>query len=111
MRITIAILGTMGLASTFLVLLILAHLTQKWEAVTRQRSYYPLLYVAAALVGLALMARLVRIGYLEPDQCPQWLLDPDSIFYLLLYHVPMAIGVTIGIIVTWRNWKWLLKES
>ena len=34
----------------------------------------------------------------------------DHLFYLVTYHVPMAIGVTIGLIVTWRYWSWLLTE-
>ncbi len=111
MKVMLATLGTLGPASLLLLLLILAGLTQRWEAVTRQRSYYSLLYVAAGLVGVSLLTRMIRIGYLESEQCSPWLCDPTSLFYLLLYHAPLAVGVTIGAIVTWRNWNWLLKED
>lgn len=137
MRLLIAVMGTVGLASIVLMLLILARLTQKWEAVTRSKSGFRLFYVAAALVALASLVRLARIGYLLPREVedllttsglsalgpvvsstskPVFLLtyslfEPQSWFYLVFYHLPLAIAVTGSLILTWRNWGWLLSES
>jgi hypothetical protein len=130
-------MGTAGLASIILVLLILARLTQRWEAMTRSKSGFRLFYVAAALVGLASLVRLARIGYLLPRAVEDLLatrglsvfksivshtsesvlfltyslFEPQSWFYLVFYHLPLAIALTGSLILTWRNWGWLLRES
>jgi hypothetical protein len=136
-------MGTAGLASVVLLLFILAHLTQKWEAVTRSKSGFRLFYVAAALVALASLVRLVRIGYLLPSDAihPQAieellttsglsalgpvvsstsrsvflltysLFEPQSWFYLVFYHLSLALAATGSLILAWRNWGWLLREG
>lgn len=124
-------IGTAGLASVVLMLLILARITRRWEAVTRSRSYYRLFYVAGALVALAALSRLVRIGHLIPltglgqDPASEFaltaglltdgqlnlypFLEPHSWFYLAFYHLPLAVAATISLILAWRNWGWLLR--
>ncbi|MBN1934449.1 MAG: hypothetical protein JW934_07275 [Anaerolineae bacterium] len=111
MRLLFAVIGTAGLVSLASVLLILARLTQKWEVVTKIKSYYRLFYVAAALVGLASISRVLRISYLDSGVGPGFLLEPNSWFYLLLYHLPLAIGMTLSLGVIWKSWGWLLGES
>jgi hypothetical protein len=116
-RLLLAVIGTAGLGAVFFVLVILARLTQKWEAVTRSRSLYRLFYVASGLVALAALVRLVRTGYLEAPASADaslWLAalaDPHSWFYLCFYHIPLAVGMTISIWLTWKNWGWLLREK
>jgi hypothetical protein len=29
---------------------------------------------------------------------------------LLAYHVPLALGLTVSLVVIWRYWSWLLRE-
>ena len=108
MRLLFAILGTVGLISLASVLLILARLTQKWEVVTKINSHYRLFYVATALVGWASIVRLLRISYIQVAAGPGFLLDPNSRFYLLLYHLPLALSLTISLGVVWKSWGWLL---
>jgi len=116
-RLLIALVGTVGLGAILLALLILAHLTQKWEAVARSNSYYRLFYVAAALVGVASLVRVVRMGHLSPVVGPSipsaqvLLYEPQSWFYLCFYYIPLATGLTISLWLTWRNWGWLLREQ
>jgi hypothetical protein len=107
----IAIIGTAGLASVMLVLMIMGRLTQRWELVTRGKSHYYLFYVSAGLVGVASLARLVRVGYLVSGTGQHNLADPASWFYIGLYHVPLTVGVAVSLVVTWRNWGWLLGEK
>ena len=110
MRLLISVIGMTGLVAMGFVFLILARLTQKWEVVTKIRSYYHMFYVAAVMVGIAVVVRLLRIGYLEAKTGPQFLLEPQSWFYLLFYYIPLAASVTISLGVTWKSWGWLLGE-
>jgi hypothetical protein len=111
MRLLFAILGTAGLSAVALVLAIIARLTQRWESVARVKSYYQWFYVSVGLLSIAAFSRLVRAVYLASDTSPAALTSPWSWVYVLLYHLPLIAGATIGIIVAWRNWGWLLKEQ
>jgi hypothetical protein len=106
-----AILGTAGLASVALVLVILARLTQRWELVTRAKSHYQWFYVSAGLISLAAFSRLIRAVHLAAQPEPSSLADPWSWLYVLLYHVPLMAGATISFLVAGRNWGWLLREQ
>jgi len=105
-----AILGSLWLISLIYALLILAQLGRKLGAVTKMRSTYRGYYAAVILVGLSLVMRLVRasVFWAQRDGLPAALNEP--LLYLLLYHLPLAVGVTIGLAITWYYWKWLLKE-
>jgi len=107
----VAIIGTAGLAAIMLVLVIMGRLTQRWELVTRIKSYYYLFYVSAGLVGIASLTRLIRAAYLVSGAGQSVLASPGSWFYVLLYHVPLTVGMAVSLVVTWRNWGWLLKEK
>jgi hypothetical protein len=111
MRLLLAVMGTAGLGSIVSLSIILARLTQRWEVVTKTKSYYRLLYVAAALIALASFVRLVRIGYLDSGTGASFFCEPRSWFYLCFYYAPLVIGVTTSLSVTWRNWRWLLNEK
>jgi hypothetical protein len=111
MNLLIAVLGTAGLGSVVWLSLILARLTKKWEVVTKSRSLYRLLNVGAALIALASLTRLVRIGYLYSSAGPSAFHEPESWFYLCFYYIPLVVGAGISLVVTWRNWGWLLSED
>lgn len=111
MTLLFAVLGTAGLSAVALVLAIIARLTQRWESVTRSRSYYQWFYVSVGLLLIAAFSRLVRAVYLASDASPAVLTNPWSWVYVLLYHLPLVAGTTISVIVAWRNWGWLLKEQ
>jgi hypothetical protein len=110
LRIVAAILGTFGLISLIYALLTLAQLGKKLGAVTKMRTIYRGYYAAVVLLGLSLVLRLVRasVFWAERDGLPAALNEP--LLYLLLYHLPLALGMTIGLAITWYYWKWLLKE-
>lgn len=105
-----AVLGSLGLFSLIYALLILAQFGRKLGAVTKMRSFYKGYYVAACCVGLALVLRLIRasVFWAPPATIPALLNSPA--FYLLLYHLPLAIGLSLGLAITWHYWSWLLKE-
>jgi hypothetical protein len=110
LRIFAAILGTAGLAGVLYALAVLAQFGRKLGAVTKMRPYYRGYYVAIICVGLALITRLLRasVFWAEQPQAIPFLSEP--LFQLLLYHLPLAIGLTASLVVTWHYWSWLLKE-
>ncbi len=110
MGIVSGILGTAGLGSLAIMLLILARFGYKLGAVTKMRPYYQGYYIAIGLVIIAFVTRSIRVSvfWAPPDMIPAVLNDP--IFYLCAYHLPLALGLSLGLIITWRYWSWLLKE-
>ncbi|HSR33927.1 MAG TPA: hypothetical protein VLY63_25450 [Anaerolineae bacterium] len=105
-----AILGSIGLFSLIYALVVLAQFGRKLGAVTKLKPYYKGYYVAACSVGLTLVTRLIRatVFWAPQDTIPSVL--NSSLFYLLAYHLPLAIGLSLGLVITWRYWSWLLKE-
>jgi hypothetical protein len=45
---------------------------------------------------------------LMPANIQDWF--SSSWFLLLAYYLPVTIGVTIGLVITWRYWSWLVAE-
>jgi hypothetical protein len=121
------VLSTAGLASVALVMLILGRLTEKWEAVTRQKSYYRLFYVLAGILVLLGGVHLYRIAALVPDKFTlvhdtRTLVreqtgissSPPQLrawFYLVFYYLPLALTMTAGFLLAWRNWGWLIRPG
>ena len=103
------LLSPVGTISVMFLFFILARLSEKLGAVTRMPAYYRWFWVGIGFLGIALISQLLRITVSLTGQTSYPLLN-DPFFYLVMYHVPMAIGATIGLAVTWRYWSWLLTE-
>ncbi len=74
---------------------------------------YKWFYVAEALAGIALTAHLLQASaYLSRPTAPvKQIWDVTGLaFTLIFYQLPLAAAVTIGIIITWKYWGWLLTE-
>ena len=110
MAIVGAVLGSLALFSLLYALLILAQFGSKLGAVTKMRPFYRGYYVAAGLVALALVGRSIRasVVWASSESISPILNQP--LFYLLSYHLPLALGLTLGAVITWHYWSWLLKE-
>jgi hypothetical protein len=103
------ILSPLGTIAIIFLFFILARLSEKLGSVTRMPPYYRWFQVGTGFLGVALISQFLRISVSLTDQAGYpWLDTP--LFYLVTYHLPMAIGITIGLIVTWRYWSWLLTE-
>jgi hypothetical protein len=110
MTIIAAVLGSIGLAALIYALVILSQFSRKLGAVTKMRPLYQGYYLAVGCVGLALVIRFVRVSvfWAPAETIPPLLSSP--LFYLLVYHLPLAIGLSLGLGITWHYWSWLLKE-
>jgi hypothetical protein len=103
------LLSPVGTISVMFLFLILARLSEKLGDVTRMPPYYRWFWVGIGFLGIALISQLLRISVSLTGQTSYPLLI-DPLFYLVTYHLPLAIGITIGLTVAWRYWSWLLTE-
>ena len=103
------VLSPLGTISLIVLFFILARLSEKLGAVTKMAPHYRWFWVGQGFLGVALIVQFLRIGVLLTKQASYFWLDTPA-FYLFTYHLPMAIGITVSLVVTWRYWSWLLTE-
>lgn len=99
-------LALIGPISIGTALWVLAHLSRRLGEVTHARPYYRLLYGAALLVWISIPLRLLYLlgGVALSDNLNQ------NILWIVLYIGLPALGLTLGLIVAWRYWSWMLAE-
>ena len=100
------LLSTIGSLSIGLALFVLGKLSYRLGTITHARPQYRGLYVAALLVWIGGAVRLISV-------LDQSLIAPDSTFrplITLLWKGLPALGVTLGVMVAWQYWSWLLAE-
>ena len=103
-----ATFGTLGTLSIALIFFILAKLSERFGTVIKMKPIFQYYYIS---VGLALFSFLIHFLAVNPDRTfiVQWLTAPW--FLLVAYYLPLTVSVTIGLIVTWRYWSWLVTEQ
>lgn len=94
----LSLLSAFGPLAVALALLVVGLLSQRLGAVTKMPRYYYGLFVAAALVGVSAVARLLAVPAADQESLG------------LLYAATFAAGVTLGVVVAWRYWSWLFSE-
>jgi hypothetical protein len=104
-----SLLGALGTLSILLVLYILAKLSERFGSVIKMRPQYRYYYLALIFLFIGWLAQLLVLAAgLTPANIQNWLNSPW--FLLMAYYVPLTIGVTIGLVITWRYWSWLVAE-
>jgi hypothetical protein len=100
------LVGVVGPTAVVVALVVLGSLSKRLGSVTRTPRYYRGFYIAAALMLVSIIARVVNIGrgvseaaYLS--ESPTWVL-----FYI---GFP-AVAYTLSVVIAWRYWSWLLAE-
>lgn len=100
------ILGLLGQFAIGLALIVLGHLSYRLGHVTHARSYFFGHYVATGLIWLGLVIRFYFITRgTESLDAPS-----KQVLYTLTTDGLPALGVTLGLVVTWYYWSWLLAE-
>jgi hypothetical protein len=103
------LLGTLGTLSLLLLFYILAKLSERFGSVIKMRPLYRSYYAAIFFLAAGYASHsLWAVSYLAPESVPVWLTSTWLTF--LTYHLSLAIGVTIGLVTTWRYWSWLVAE-
>jgi predicted membrane channel-forming protein YqfA (hemolysin III family) len=101
MSVPVTPLGVIGLIAVIYLVYIFANLSQRLGAVTKMRPYFRFFYLAMALLGVSMLARVVRSNGLLNS----------PFFYLATYHLPVVIAIVISVGVAWYYWSWLFKEK
>ncbi len=104
-------LGVVGLLAVAFLGFLFAHFSRRLSAVTRMANYHRWFLIAAVFVILAAMSQVIRstAALAPPNVTPPVLLE--TWFSLVSFHIPLAIGVTINLILVWYYWGWILKEK
>jgi hypothetical protein len=100
------IVGLLGYFAMGMALLVLAELSKRLGKVTHARSYYWAYYLSVALIWASV---LVRLFFITRGQSFIQATNIKLVYTLVSDGLP-AIGITIGLIVTWHYWSWLLAE-
>lgn len=99
-------IGLLGFVAIGIALIVVAHLSRRLGKVTLARPYYYLNYLAACLIWVGVAVRFFFItrgqAYLEALN--------SNLGYILLSDGLPALGITLGLIVTWYYWSWLVAE-
>ena len=103
-------LAPMGLLAVVYLSLLFAVLSRRLSAVTKMVGYHHWFSVASGLVAVAAMSQAIRgTAALASRLVFPILLEPW--FALLSFYIPLAIGVTIDLVLVWYYWGWILKEK
>ncbi len=100
------IMNALGMFSIVTVMLLMAELSKKLGRVTRAFPAYKGFYGAAFLVMIGVIARIANVT-LTANQLSEL---HKNFLWVLLYHAVPAFGVTLGVVIAWRYWSWLLAE-
>jgi hypothetical protein len=100
------IAGLLGYIGMAVALFVLAQLSHRLGEVTHARHHYRAYYLAIALICAGIAARLY---FITRGQASLQAANQKLVYTLLSDGLP-ALGITIGLIVTWHYWSWLLAE-
>jgi hypothetical protein len=104
-----SLLGALSTVSILILLYVLAKLSERFGTVIKMRPRYRYYYLGLIFLFIGWIAQLLIIAVdLMPISFQNWL--NSSWFLLLAYYLPVTIGVTIGLVITWRYWSWLVVE-
>lgn len=103
-------LAPMGLFAVVYLGMIFANLSRRLNSVTRRKKYDQWFAVANILIAVAAISQMIRgSAALACRQPFPILLHPW--FAMVSFHIPLAIGVTIDLVLVWYYWAWILKED
>lgn len=98
--------GLLGFVAIGVALIVLGRLSQRLGDVTHARPYYIGNYVAACLIWAGALSRFY---FITRGQSILDASDGNLVYILLIDGLP-ALGITVGLMVTWYYWSWLLAE-
>jgi hypothetical protein len=87
--------------SLMIALWMMAQISRRFGEVTHRPPLYRGFYVALGLLALPLVTRLLAIGQTGYT-------DRRRLLEALFHDLPMALGITLAVIVAWRYWGWLV---
>jgi hypothetical protein len=101
-----AFIGISGPLSLCILFVILGFISRRLGRVTRTGPYFFGFFIAAALVGVSVIARLYDLVFLANTE----FVPGQAGGRIALYTGLPALGISIAAFVIWRYWSWLLAE-
>lgn len=98
-------LGAVGTLAVIYLFYILGRLSERLGSVERMPPIYRYYYVAVIFLVIALITQVLAAQVITSASY-----SPTDTILLLGHHLPLAIGATIGLVVTWRYWSWLVID-
>jgi hypothetical protein len=102
MELLTGFLSLAGMVAVAYMLYVLKVLSARLGAVARMPAVYRLHWLGLVAVVLGAGGRLLVITGLVSTA--------DSLAILLLYFLPLGIGVSASLAAVWFYWRWLLRE-
>ncbi len=100
-------LGPIGLIGFLFILDVYSNLSRRLGEVNRMPPYYRRFLIGSGFVGVATLAQIIRVSaFISCNPEATRLLSPA--FGLLVFHLPLLIGVSVSVLTAWRYWSWLL---
>ena len=110
MKVITTPLGVVGLLAIAYMGFLFANFSRRLSAVTKMANHHRWFPVANGFITLAAMSQVMRsTASLAPNLAPPVLLE--SWFSMVSFHIPLAIGVSIDLVLVWYYWGWILKEK
>jgi len=99
-----SLLGSFGILSVIILFFVLSKLSQRFGAVIKMPPIYRNYYFALIFLAIGYLTNLSFVtGFTSVDNTPDWI-------FIGAYYLPVTIGVTWGLAITWRYWHWLVTE-
>jgi hypothetical protein len=103
-------LGSIGLAAIVYLGAIFFTLSERLNAVAKKSDTHGWFWLANALIAIAATSQVIRsTAVLAPDAALPALLEPW--FALVTFHLPLAVGSTLDLLLVWYYWGWILREK
>ena len=103
-------LAPLGLIAIVYLGFLFYRFSRRLNEVTKRYKYYRWFGVANGLVAIAALSHAIRgTAHLAPKVAYPFLLEPW--FALLSFYLPLAIGVTLDLVLVWYYWVWIFRES
>ncbi len=101
-----ALLEVIGQVAIGVLLVVLGLLSKRLGAATHAKPRYTMFYFAAVLLfgGSAIRVLNTIYGWATPNMLH------SSLEWVVIYTGFPAAGITLGVIMSWHYWSWLLAE-
>ena len=103
MKVIMTPLGQLGLLAIVYLCILFSNFSRRLGA------HYRWFRLASGLVAVAATSQVVRATAALAKEAPTFLCA--SWFALLSFYLPLAIGVTLALVLVWYYWGWILKEK
>lgn len=85
----------------------LAQISRRFGEVTRRPPRFRLFYISVGLMVLPTLVRLLAIGMTGEQRDDLG----GNALSALVHDLPLAVGITLALVVAWRYWGWLIFAS